>query len=78
MTIFFPSLYSIYIAALRAIKRDDPHNHHLKRIGKQGGLRTLKALFLAGERSEPSIVTMYQELLREYGAPSGSLVIDNW
>ncbi|KAK7750898.1 hypothetical protein SLS62_007161 [Diatrype stigma] len=64
--------------ALRAIKRDDPHNHHLKRIGQQGGLRTLKALFLAGERSEPSIVTMYQELLREYGAPSGSLVIDNW
>ncbi|RYP55362.1 hypothetical protein DL768_000117 [Monosporascus sp. mg162] len=63
--------------ALRAIKRDDPQNLHLKKIGEQGGLKTLKALFLAGERSEPSIITMYQELLQKYGAP-GTLVIDNW
>lgn len=71
-------LFLFFLAALRAIKRDDPHNHHLERIGKQGGLKMLKALFLAGERSEPSIVTMYQELLQKYGAPNGSLVIDNW
>ncbi|KAH8194662.1 hypothetical protein TruAng_011180 [Truncatella angustata] len=63
--------------ALRAIKRDDPQNRHLKRIGNLGGLKSLKALFLAGERSEPSIVTMYQELLQTYGA-SGATVIDNW
>ncbi|KAI1208681.1 AMP-binding enzyme [Annulohypoxylon truncatum] len=63
--------------ALRAIKRDDPENKFLKRIGAQGGLRSLKALFLAGERSEPSIITMYQELIREYGA-SDATVVDNW
>ncbi|KAI1260930.1 AMP-binding enzyme [Xylariaceae sp. FL1019] len=63
--------------ALRAIKRDDPENKHLKRIGQRGGLKSLKALFLAGERSEPSIITMYQQLIQKYGAP-GALVIDNW
>ncbi|ORY57291.1 AMP-binding enzyme [Pseudomassariella vexata] len=63
--------------ALRAIKRDDPENKFLKRIGEDGGLNSLKALFLAGERSEPSIITMYQELLQKYGAP-GATVIDNW
>ncbi|KAI0146999.1 AMP-binding enzyme [Xylariaceae sp. FL1272] len=63
--------------ALRAIKRDDPENKHLKRIGQQGGLKSLKALFLAGERSEPSIITMYQQLIQKYGAP-GALVVDNW
>ncbi|KAI0407693.1 AMP-binding enzyme [Xylaria palmicola] len=63
--------------ALRAIKRDDAENKHFKRIGEQGGLRSLRALFLAGERSEPSIITMYQDLVRKYGAP-GALVVDNW
>jgi propionyl-CoA synthetase len=63
--------------ALRAIKRDDPENKLLTEIGERGGLRTLQALFLAGERSEPSIITMYQDLLKKYG-PDGSLVIDNW
>ncbi|KAI0100178.1 AMP-binding enzyme [Nemania sp. FL0031] len=63
--------------ALRAIKRDDAENKHLKRIGEQGGLKSLRALFLAGERSEPSIITMYQDLIEKYGAP-GALVIDNW
>jgi propionyl-CoA synthetase len=62
---------------LRAIKRDDPDNVHLKRIGDSGGLKSLRALFLAGERSEPSIITMYQELLQKYGAP-GATVVDNW
>lgn len=64
-------------AALRAIKRDDPENKFLKNIGKDGGLKSLRGLFLAGERSEPSIITTYQKLLREYGAP-GATVIDNW
>lgn len=63
--------------ALRAIRRDDPENKLFKEIGERGGIRKLQALFLAGERSEPSIVTMYQELLKKYGAP-GSNVIDNW
>ncbi|KAI0885661.1 AMP-binding enzyme [Annulohypoxylon maeteangense] len=63
--------------ALRAIKRDDPENKSLKKIGEQGGLKSLKGLFLAGERSEPSIITMYQELIRRYGAPDAT-VVDNW
>jgi propionyl-CoA synthetase len=49
----------------------------LKEIGERGGLKTLRALFLAGERSEPSIVTMYQDLLGKYAADD-ALVIDNW
>ncbi|KAL8772138.1 MAG: hypothetical protein Q9209_002573 [Squamulea sp. 1 TL-2023] len=63
--------------ALRAIRRDDPHNSFLGAAGKQGGLKQLRALFLAGERSEPSIVRMYQDLLERYCA-SGAQVIDNW
>ncbi|KAI1422938.1 AMP-binding enzyme [Xylaria sp. FL1777] len=63
--------------ALRAIKRDDSENRHLKRIGEQGGLKSLRAIFLAGERSEPSIIMMYQDLIGKYGAP-GALVVDNW
>ncbi|KAI1107141.1 AMP-binding enzyme [Jackrogersella minutella] len=63
--------------ALRAIKRDDPENRALQQIGRQGGLKSLKALFLAGERSEPSIITMYQDLIRRYGAPEAT-VVDNW
>lgn len=62
---------------MRAIKRDDAENKHFKRIGERGGLKSLKGLFLAGERSEPSIITMYQDLVGKYGAP-GALVIDNW
>lgn len=63
--------------ALRAIRRDDPENTLLSAIGKREGLRSLQALFLAGERSEPSIVAMYQQLLERYGAPHAN-VIDNW
>lgn len=63
--------------ALRAIRRDDPGNKFFKVAGQRGGLRELKGLFLAGERSEPSIVSMYKELLQEYCAP-GAQVIDNW
>lgn len=60
-------------AALRAIKRDDAENRHLRRVGERGGLKSLRALFLAGERSEPSIITAYQDLIGKYGAP-GALV----
>lgn len=63
--------------ALRAIKRDDPENKLFAEFGKRGGLKTLKALFLAGERSEPTLISMYQDLLTEYGAYN-SHVIDNW
>lgn len=63
--------------ALRAIRRDDPDNKLFKEVGERGGFKSLRALFLAGERSEPSIVTMYQDLLAEYGA-EGATVIDNW
>ena len=63
--------------ALRAIRRDDPENTKLQAVGKRGGLRQLKSLFLAGERSEPSIVRMYQELLEKFCSP-GAQVIDNW
>ncbi|KAK1750601.1 hypothetical protein QBC47DRAFT_119905 [Echria macrotheca] len=63
--------------ALRAIRKDDPTNSFLTEIGQRGGLRSLRALFLAGERSEPAIITMYQSLLSEYAAP-GATVVDNW
>ncbi|MCJ1285716.1 hypothetical protein MMC26_005057 [Xylographa opegraphella] len=63
--------------ALRAIRRDDPENKFFEAAGRRGGLKQLRALFLAGERSEPSIVQMYQKLLEEFAAP-GALVIDNW
>ena len=63
--------------ALRAIRKDDPDNTLLSSIGARSGLRTLRALFLAGERSEPSIVNMYQSLLSQYGAP-GAVIVDNW
>ncbi|ROT37715.1 AMP-binding enzyme [Sodiomyces alkalinus F11] len=67
--------------ALRAIKRDDPDNLGFKKIGARGGLRSLRGLFLAGERSEPAIISAYQALLDEYAAPAsqgGAHVVDNW
>lgn len=63
--------------ALRAIRRDDPENKFFEAVGKRGGLKQFRALFLAGERSEPSIVRMYQRLLEKYCVP-GAQVIDNW
>ncbi|KAL2128529.1 hypothetical protein VTI74DRAFT_9043 [Chaetomium olivicolor] len=63
--------------ALRAIRKEDPDNKFLTQIGERGGLRSLKALFLAGERSEPAIINMYQELLKKYGGEN-SHVVDNW
>lgn len=63
--------------ALRAIRRDDPENIFFSSRGKNNELKHLRGLFLAGERSEPSIVRMYQDLLQKYCAPN-ALVIDNW
>ncbi|KAF2755808.1 propionyl-CoA synthetase [Pseudovirgaria hyperparasitica] len=63
--------------ALRAIRNTDNNNEFFKARGNREGLRNLRALFLAGERSEPSIVTMYQNLLVKYCAPN-AVVIDNW
>ncbi|KAL4745666.1 hypothetical protein BDW72DRAFT_186295 [Aspergillus terricola var. indicus] len=64
--------------ALRAIKQCDPGNTKLSEVGERGGLRSLRALFLAGERSEPSLVLMYQELLDRYSGNNRAHVIDNW
>ncbi|CAO1597425.1 MAG: hypothetical protein LQ349_000632 [Xanthoria aureola] len=63
--------------ALRAIRREDPDNKFFRAAGERQGLKQLRALFLAGERSEPSIVQMYQGLLHKHCA-RGSQVIDNW
>lgn len=63
--------------ALRAIRRDDGDNSFFEERGKKGALKTLRALFLAGERSEPSIVEMYQKLLTKHCAPD-AIVNDNW
>lgn len=64
--------------ALRAIRREDGENEFFeKRYGEKGALKSLRALFLAGERSEPSIVQMYQKLLAKHCAP-GAIVVDNW
>lgn len=64
--------------ALRAIRKEDPENKHLRHIGEAGGLRSLRAMFLAGERSEPAIVSMYQDLLGRYCGGGGAKVVDNW
>ena len=53
--------------AFRAIKRDDPHAEHLGRYDTS----TLRALFLAGERCDPSTLDWAGEIL---GVP----VVDHW
>ncbi|KAK4949170.1 hypothetical protein LTR28_007325 [Elasticomyces elasticus] len=63
--------------ALRAVRKEDPDNKFFEDAGKRGALKHLRALFLAGERSEPSIVSMYQDLLTKHCA-DGAMVIDNW
>jgi propionyl-CoA synthetase len=63
--------------ALRAIRKEDPDAKFFKEIGDRGGLKHLRALFLAGERSEPSIVTAFQELVSKYCAKDAQ-VIDHW
>ena len=63
--------------ALRAIKRDDPEDKFLTQVGERGGLKSLRVLFVAGERSEPTLISKYQELVYKYAAP-GTEVIDHW
>lgn len=63
--------------ALRAIRSEDPNNKYFSEVGQRGGLRSLKGLFLAGERSEPTLVSIYQGLLDKYAADDAH-VIDNW
>lgn len=63
--------------ALRAIRKEDPDNRYFEKVAGDRNLRHVRALFLAGERSEPSIVRAYQDLLTKHAAP-GALVIDNW
>ncbi|KAI5812787.1 propionyl-CoA synthetase [Pyronema omphalodes] len=59
---------SLYCApsALRGIVRDDPE----LKLMKKYNIKSLRALFLAGERSEPALVERFQQLL--------PAVIDNW
>ncbi|EXJ75658.1 propionyl-CoA synthetase [Cladophialophora psammophila CBS 110553] len=63
--------------ALRAIRKEDPEDKLFKQYGEKGRLRHWRALFLAGERSEPAIITHYQQLLSKYAAPDAR-VIDHW
>lgn len=63
--------------ALRAIRKEDPDDKVFKQYGDKGQLRHLRGLFLAGERSEPAIITHYQGLLSKYAAPDAR-VIDHW
>ncbi|KAL1586003.1 hypothetical protein WHR41_04904 [Cladosporium halotolerans] len=63
--------------ALRAIRKEDPDNKFFEETGRRGGLKNLRGLFLAGERSEPSIVQMYDDLLGKHCALNAH-VIDNW
>ena len=60
--------------ALRAICNEDPDNKLFKTIADKGGLKQLRSLFLAGERSEPSIVERYRKLLHKYCAPQAEVI----
>jgi propionyl-CoA synthetase len=64
--------------ALRAIRREDSEGKLLKQAGQNGGLKHFRALFLAGERSEPSIVQAYQKLLTENCAKDAVVVVNLW
>jgi propionyl-CoA synthetase len=64
-------------SALRAIRSHDSGDRLFKQMGAAGALRSLRAIFLAGERSEPNLVQLYSAYLQKYSA-SPSLVIDNW
>jgi propionyl-CoA synthetase len=62
---------------LRAIRQGDPDLDLLDEIGKRNGLKSLRALFLAGERSEPAIIDLFATHIKKHGA-SNARVIDNW
>ncbi|KAK4053531.1 hypothetical protein OIV83_001699 [Microbotryomycetes sp. JL201] len=59
--------------ALRAVRREDPD----AKLMAKYNLKTLRSLFLAGERSEPGIISHYQRLLDKMAA-HGALVNDNY
>ncbi|EPQ28794.1 uncharacterized protein PFL1_03597 [Pseudozyma flocculosa PF-1] len=61
--------------ALRAIVGLDPDAKLMR--GEGIDLRSLRALFLAGERSEPQIVSRFERLLKELAAP-GAQTNDNF
>jgi propionyl-CoA synthetase len=63
--------------ALRAIRREDGQHTFFTERGERGGLKALRALFLAGERSEPAVIKEYTNLLQKYCAP-GASTVDNW
>lgn len=63
--------------ALRAMCKEDPENLFIKSVGDSRGLKSLRALFVAGERSEPHIIRRFQEVLCRYAAPA-ACVVDNW
>ncbi|KJX98456.1 acyl-CoA synthetase like protein [Zymoseptoria brevis] len=63
--------------ALRAIRRADQELTLLKEVGDRGGLRSLRALWLTGERSQPAVVETFQHKLDEY-AVKGAIINDNW
>ncbi|CAO1618722.1 unnamed protein product [Parajaminaea phylloscopi] len=62
--------------ALRAVRGADPEGRLMTAPGIN--LRTLRTLFLAGERSEPQIVQVYSDLLRRLGAPGASVNDNYW
>lgn len=63
--------------AMRAIRKEDQGDKLFKEVGERGGLKKLRGLFLAGERSEPSIVEHYSQLVQKHCAPKAQ-VIDHW
>jgi propionyl-CoA synthetase len=63
--------------ALRAIRQADPELKRLEDVGARGGLKTLRTLFLAGERSEPNIIDQFGDVVRRHAGP-GASVVDNW
>ncbi|CAO1629154.1 unnamed protein product [Sympodiomycopsis kandeliae] len=62
--------------ALRAIRGADPTAALMKSPGVN--LRTLRAMFVAGERSEPKLVQVFGDLLRELAAPGAIVNDDYW
>lgn len=62
--------------ALRAVRGLDPNGAMMR--APMISLRTLRTLFLAGERSEPQIVEAYAKLLKELGAPGASVNDNYW
>ena len=61
--------------ALRAVRGQDPNAELMQ--GQNVDLKSLRTLFLAGERSEPSLVATYAKLMKDLAAP-GAVVVDNF